>query len=86
MDTMGTACVVSAGYDMTKGSAATMTVSPVIPNWEKYPKYGRDVNGTVGEPELAIHWVNLFMHYIFLYKAKGKFLRWLIPELKFILS
>ncbi|MFT4646051.1 MAG: sulfide:quinone oxidoreductase [Planctomycetota bacterium] len=80
MGTMGAACIVSAGYDMTKGSAATMTVSPVVPNWEKYPKYGRDVNGTVGEPGLARHWMKLFMHYMFLYKAKGKFLWWLIPE------
>ncbi len=80
MGTMGAACIVSAGYDMTAGSAATMTVSPVVPDWEKYPKWGRDANNTVGEPGLAGHWMKLFMHYMFLYKAKGKFLWWLLPE------
>jgi sulfide:quinone oxidoreductase len=74
------ACIVSAGYGFTKGQAATMTVSPIVPDWEKYPEFGRDINSTVGVIGLAGHWMKLFMHYMFLYKAKAK-LGWsLIPE------
>lgn len=77
---MGAACIVSAGYGFTRGQAATMTVSPIVPDWEKYPKYGRDIDKTVGVVGLAGHWMKLFMHYMFLYKAKGKFGWSLIPE------
>lgn len=80
MGKMGAACIVSAGYDITKGSAATMTVSPVVPDWDKYPEWGRDIENTVGEPGLAGHWMKLAMHYLFLYKAKGKPFWWLLPE------
>jgi len=74
------ACIVSAGYGFTKGQAATMTVSPIVPDWEKYPEFGRDINATVGVIGLAGHWMKLFMHYMFLYKAKAKLGWWLIPE------
>jgi sulfide:quinone oxidoreductase len=80
MGRMGAACIVSAGFGMTKGTAATMTVNPVVPDWEKYPKWGRDIKNTVGEPGLAGHWMKWFMHYMFLYKAKGKPFWWLLPE------
>jgi sulfide:quinone oxidoreductase len=80
MGKMGAACIVSAGYDLTTGSAATMTVNPVVPDWEKYPEWGRDLKNTVGEPGLAGHWMKLFMHYLFMYKAKGKPFWWLLPE------
>jgi sulfide:quinone oxidoreductase len=80
MARMGAACIVSAGYGFLDGQAATMTVSPIVPDWEKYPEYGRDINKTVGVIGLAGHWMKLFMHYMFLYKAKGKFGWSLIPE------
>ncbi len=80
MGKMGAACIVSAGYGMGKGTAATMTVSPVVPDWEKYPEWGRDIKTTMGEPGLAGHWLKWLMHYMFLYKAKGKPFWWLIPE------
>lgn len=80
MGKMGAACIVSAGYDMTRGSAATMTVHPIVPDWEKYPDWGRDINYTMGEPGLAGHWLKWTMHYMFLYKAKGKPFWWMIPE------
>lgn len=80
MTKMGAACIVSAGYGFLHGQAATMTVSPIVADWEKYPDYGRDINKTVGEVGLAGHWMKLFMHYMFMYKAKAK-LGWsLIPE------
>ncbi len=80
MGKMGAACVVSAGYGMTKGAAATMTVQPIIPDWEKYPEYGRNVKNTMGEAGLAGHWLKWFMHYMFLHKAKGYPFWYLLPE------
>lgn len=77
---MGAACVVSAGYSLTKGKAATMTVFPIVQDWEKYPKWGRNINYTVGEVGLAGHWFKWTMHYMFMYKAKAKPFWWLIPE------
>ena len=80
MGKMGAACVVSAGFVMLKGNAATMTVYPIVPDWEKYPKWGRDLNYTVGEAGLAGHWIKIFLHYMFIHKAKGYPFWWLIPE------
>ncbi len=80
MAKMGAACIVSAGYGIRHGQAAVMTVFPIVPDWEKYPKWGRNIRHTVGEIGLAGHWMKLFMHYMFLYKAKAKPFWWLIPE------
>lgn len=80
MGKMGAACVVSVNYGMTKGMAATMTVFPIVPDWKKYPEWGRDISYTVGEPGLAGHWIKLLLHYMFLYKAKCKPFWWMIPE------
>jgi sulfide:quinone oxidoreductase len=80
MGKMGAACIVSAGYGMIKGNAATMTVFPIVPDWQKYPQWGRDLNYTVGEAGLAGHWMKLFLHYMFIHKAKGYPFWWLIPE------
>lgn len=80
MGRMGAACIVSAGYSMTRGLGATMTVSPIVPDWEKYPDWGRDIKATVGDVGLAGHWIKLFLHYMFLHKAKGYPFWWLLPE------
>jgi len=80
MARMGAACIVSAGYGIRKGKAAVMTVFPIVPDWDKYPKWGRNINYTVGEVGLAGHWIKLILHYAFMYKAKAKPLWWLIPE------
>ena len=80
MGKMGAACIVSAGYGMIKGNAATMTVFPIVPDWQKYPQWGRDLAYTVGEAGLAGHWIKLLLHYMFIHKAKGYPFWWLIPE------
>ncbi len=80
MGKMGAACIVSAGYGLIKGNAATMTVFPIVPDWQKYPQWGRDIRYTVGEAGLAGHWMKLFLHYMFIHKAKGYPFWWLIPE------
>ena len=38
MAEMGAACVASTGSHILKGTAATMTVFPVVPDYEKYPE------------------------------------------------
>jgi sulfide:quinone oxidoreductase len=80
MARMGAACIVSAGYGLRNGAAATMTVFPIVQDWEKYPKWGRDITYTVGEAGLAGHWIKLILHYMFMYKAKAYPFWWLIPE------
>lgn len=80
MGKMGAACIVSAGYGMTNGAAATMTVFPIVPDFNKYPQYGRSLGYTMGEAGLAGHWMKWFMHYMFLHKAKGYPFWWLLPE------
>jgi sulfide:quinone oxidoreductase len=57
-----------------------MTVYPIIPDFEKYPGTGRDINGTTGEVGLAAHWVKHILHHAFIWKAKLKPGWALIPE------
>jgi sulfide:quinone oxidoreductase len=80
MATMGAACVASAGTGLTRGSAASMTMFPVVPDWKRYPATGRDVKGTSGEIGLAGHWIKAMLHHLFIYKAKARPLWFLIPE------
>ena len=72
MAEMGAACVASTGSDFFKGTAATMTVYPVVPDYEKYPDYGRDTDLTFGEIGLAGHWMKYLLHHAFIYQAKLK--------------
>ena len=72
MAEMGAACVASTGANFFKGTAATMTVFPVVPDFEKYPEYGRDIELTFGEIGLAGHWMKYLLHHAFIYQAKLK--------------
>jgi sulfide:quinone oxidoreductase len=49
-----------------------MTVFPVVPDFAKYPEYGRDANLTFGEIGLAGHWMKYLLHHAFIYQAKMK--------------
>ena len=80
MADMGAACVASAGNGMTGGSAASMTMYPIVPDYVKYPNTGRSVGDTFGEIGLAGHWIKLLLHYMFIYKAKARPGWSLIPE------
>jgi sulfide:quinone oxidoreductase len=80
MAAMGAACVASAGAGFRDGSAAAMTMFPVVPDPVKYPQTGRDLAGTYGEIGLAGHWIKALLHHLFIYKAKANPLWWLIPE------
>lgn len=70
MAEMGAACVASTGSDIFKGTAATMTVFPVVPDYETYPEYGRDMDLTFGEVGLAGHWMKWILHHVFMYQAR----------------
>ncbi|KIM07262.1 MAG: sulfide:quinone reductase [Sulfurovum sp. PC08-66] len=80
MAQMGAACVASAGKGLFAGTAAAMTVYPIVPDFEKYPGVGRDMNGTSGELGLAAHWIKHILHHLFIWKAKLKPGWTLIPE------
>ncbi|MDR0489421.1 MAG: FAD-dependent oxidoreductase [Propionibacteriaceae bacterium] len=80
MSSMGAACIASAGMGFLRGSAASMTMHPVVPDWDTYPETGRDLKGTSGEIGLAGHWMKHILHILFLYKAKARPMWWLIPE------
>lgn len=67
---MGAACVASAGKGLFDGTAAALTVYPVVPDFETYPGLGRDLDYTFGEIGLAGHWIKHILHHMFIYKAK----------------
>jgi len=80
MADMGAACIASVGAGMLNGSAATITMGPIVPDFAKYPETGRDQHITSGELGLAGHWIKRLLHTLFIYKAKGYPLWSLIPE------
>ncbi len=80
MADMGAACVASSGKGLFSGTAAAMTVYPVVPDFEKYPGTGRDTEYTFGEIGLAGHWIKHILHYMFIWKAQLKPGWTLIPE------
>ena len=77
---MGAACVASAGANPFTGTAASITVFPIVPDFERYPEYGRDIDYTFGEIGLAGHWIKILLHHMFLYKARLRPGWSLIPE------
>ena len=80
MAMLGAACVASAGASLTRGSAASMTMFPIVPDYNKYPTYGRSLKYTTGEVGLSGHWIKSLLHYAFIYKAKAYPFWWVIPE------
>lgn len=78
--TLGASCIASAGANFFSGSAVAMTIYPIVPDFEKYPVYGRDLKFTFAEVGLAGHWIKHILHYMFIYKAKGYPGSSLIPE------
>lgn len=80
MGEMGAACVASAGAGLVRGLAAAITMYPIIPDYERFPTYGRDLAYTFGEIGLGAHWIKHFLHYMFLYKARALPGWHLIPE------
>jgi sulfide:quinone oxidoreductase len=80
MANMGASCIASAGSGLRSGSAAAMTMYPVVPDFQKYPGTGRSKKETFGEIGLAAHWIKYLLHVMFIYKAKARPGWFLIPE------
>jgi sulfide:quinone oxidoreductase len=80
MAELGAACVASAGANWWSGTAASMTMFPIVPDFDKFPEYGRDLRFTFGDIGSAGHWIKKILHYMFIYKAKAKPFWWMIPE------
>jgi sulfide:quinone oxidoreductase len=80
MAEMGAACVASAGANPFTGTAASMTVFPIVPDFDRYPDDGRDPDRTFGEIGLAGHWIKILLHHLFLHKARLRPGWRLIPE------
>lgn len=77
---MGAACIASAGASALRGTAVSMTVYPIVPDFARYPDTGRELRYTSGEIGLAGHWIKHALHYAFLYKAQARPLWQLVPE------
>ncbi|WP_088287887.1 NAD(P)/FAD-dependent oxidoreductase [Kineosporia sp. A_224] len=69
---MGAACIASAGAGLRTGTAAAMTMYPVVPDTVKYPETGRSLKDTYGEIGLGAHWIKHLLHFLFIYKAKAR--------------
>ena len=80
MANMGAACIASAGAHIKSGTAASLTMYPIIPDYEKYPDTGRDMSYTTGEIGLAGHWIKHLLHHAFIYKAKANPFWKIVPE------
>lgn len=80
MANMAAACIASAGSGMRSGTAATMTMYPVVPDYQRFPDSGRKKTDTFGEIGLAGHWIKYLLHVMFIYKAKARPGWFLIPE------
>jgi len=77
---MGAACIASAGAGMRTGTAAAMTIYPIVPDFGWFRVSGRSLKETSGEIGLGAHWTKLLLHYLFIYKAKARPGWFLIPE------
>ncbi|HNI69997.1 MAG TPA: FAD/NAD(P)-binding oxidoreductase [Marmoricola sp.] len=79
MARMGAACVASTGVGLKGGSAASMLMHPIVPDFSTYPETGRSP-ATTGEIGLSGHWIKLALHHMFLWKARHRPFWYLIPE------
>ena len=68
MSNMGAACVASSGYGTIGGSAVVMMIEPIVPDYIKYPEYGRPLRSAA--MGLSGHWLKKLLHHTFIYKAK----------------
>jgi sulfide:quinone oxidoreductase len=80
MAEIGASCVASAGASKLRGTAAAMTMYPIVPDFERYPETGRDLRFTFGEIGTAGHWIKEILHHLFLWKARARPGWSIIPE------
>lgn len=77
---MGAACIASTGSNLINGTGVSMTMYPIVPDFQRFPQTGRDLRYTSGEIGLAGHWIKLLLHHAFIYKAKANPLWRIVPE------
>ena len=80
MSEMAAACIASTGTGLFRGTAAAMAMSPIVPDYSRFPSTGRNTTETTGDIGLAAHWVKRLLHTAFIYKAKALPFWSLIPE------
>jgi len=81
MTEMYAACIASMGDSLWDGSAATIMIYPVVPDFRRYPnEEGRDLFVTHMEMGLAGAWMKRMLHTTFIHKLKGGIGWRFIPE------
>ncbi len=80
MSEMPAACIASMGKSLWTGSAASIIMMPVAKDFEKYPKYGRDLSLCDLEVGLGGAWTKRMLHTMFMWKLQAKPGWQLIPE------
>jgi sulfide:quinone oxidoreductase len=81
MTEMAAVCIASLGDSLWDGSAATLMMYPVVPDFIRYPNdYGRDMFVTHMEIGLSGAWMKRMLHTTFIHKLKGKAGWKIIPE------
>ncbi|TAM58004.1 NAD(P)/FAD-dependent oxidoreductase [bacterium] len=74
------ACIASMGNSFWSGSAASIIMTPVARDFERYPKYGRDMQLCTLEVGLGGAWTKRALHSAFLWKLQARPGWPLIPE------
>lgn len=80
MSEMPAACIASMGKSLWSGSAASIIMSPVARDYDKYPQYGRDLKLCDVDVGLGGAWTKLMLHHTFMWKLQAKPGWQMIPE------
>lgn len=81
MTEMAAACIASMGDSLWDGSAATIMIYPVVPDFRRYPnEEGRDLFVTHMEMGLGGAWMKRMIHSTFMYKLQARPGWKVIPE------
>lgn len=80
MSEMPAACIASMGKSLWNGAAASIIMSPVARDFERYPEYGRDLSLCDLEVGLAGAWTKRLLHSAFMWKLQAKPGWTLVPE------
>lgn len=81
MTEMFTTCIASMGHSLWSGSAVSVIVYPVVPNYLRFPNsYGRDESITHLEKGLSCAWIKRIIHMSMIYKLRSRFGWQIIPE------
>jgi len=81
MTEMAAACIASMGDSLWDGSAATIMIYPVVPDFRRYPNEGgRDTFVTHMEMGLGGAWMKRMIQATFMHKLRGRIGWKLIPE------